>query len=41
MESIIVEKLKQLSPECHKEVIHFIDVLPNQKGCQSEKRSLN
>ena len=27
MESIIIEKLKQLPPECHKEVIHFIDSL--------------
>ena len=31
MESIIVEKLKQLPPECHKEVIHFIDALLTEK----------
>lgn len=28
MESIIIQKLKLLPPECHKEVTHFIDTLP-------------
>ena len=31
MESIIIEKLKQLPPEYHKEVIDFIDSLLSKK----------
>ena len=38
MESIIVEKLKQLLPECHKEVIHFIDALLTEKVLKRKKR---
>ena len=38
MESIIVEKLKQLPPECHKEVIHFIDVLLTKKVSKRKKK---
>ena len=38
MESIIVEKLKQLPPECHKEVIHFIDALLTEKVLKRKKK---
>ena len=38
MESIIIEKLKLLPPECHKEVIHFIDTLLTQKVSQKKKK---
>ncbi|MDE0398734.1 MAG: hypothetical protein OXL96_13150 [Candidatus Poribacteria bacterium] len=40
MESIIIEKLKLLPPECHKEVIHFIDTLLTEKVSQ-QKRNPN
>ena len=38
MESIIIEKLKLLPPECHKEVIHFIDTLLTEKVSQQKKK---
>ena len=38
MESIIVEKLKQLPPECHKEVIDFIDSLLAKKDADRKKK---
>ena len=38
MESIIIEKLKQLPPECHKEVIHFIDSLLIKKVSKRKKK---
>ncbi len=38
MESIIVEKLKQLPPECHKEVIDFIDSFLAKKDANQKKK---
>ena len=38
MESIIVEKLKELPPEYHKEVIHFIDALLTEKIPKRKKK---
>ncbi|MDE0010573.1 MAG: DUF2281 domain-containing protein [Candidatus Poribacteria bacterium] len=38
MESIIVEKLKQLPPEYHKDVIHFIDALLTEKVPKRKKK---
>lgn len=38
MESIIVEKLKQLPPEYHKEVIDFIDSLLTKKVVPKKKK---
>ena len=38
MESIIIEKLKQLPPEYHKEVIDFIDSLLTKKVVTQKKK---
>ena len=38
MESIIIEKLKQLPPEYHKEVIDFIDSLLSKKKVGTPKK---
>ncbi len=38
MESIIIEKLKQLPPEDHKEVIEFIDSLLTKKVVHRKKK---
>ena len=38
MESIIIEKLKQLPPEYHKEVIDFIDSLLTKKVVTRKKK---
>ena len=39
MESIIVEKFKQLPPELQDEVIHFIDFLLTKKNSKRKKKA--
>ncbi len=38
MESIIIEKIRELSPELQKEVIHFIDFLRTKKSSKQKKK---
>ena len=38
MESVVVEKIKQLPPDFHEEVIDFIDFLLIQKVSKRKKR---
>ena len=40
MESIIIEKIRQLPPEFQEEVLHFIDFLQTKK-IKTEKNILN
>ena len=38
MESIIIEKIKELPPELQEEVIHFIDFLRTKKSSKRKKK---
>ncbi len=38
MESIIIEKIRELPPELQDEVIHFIDFLRTKKGSKRKKK---
>ena len=38
MESTIIEKIRELSPELQEEVIHFIDFLRTKKSSKRKKK---